>query len=227
MNLLIMFLLGPTVDVPNTKWDDMFLPSELESYLVERSARATNPGDAIVGPLKVIHAGNRQYPQGPLTYFPFDILAGTAFGVVAIGLSFLFHRKPRLAKSLLALQTLLFGALFGIVGTVLLFFNLFTWHSYTFWNENLFFGNPATLVLVPLAALVMSKRFSWATTWTMRVCVFLTALALIGFVFKALPFSHQDNAVFVRSVIPALSLLAVAWFRIHRASGSTTRKNVS
>jgi hypothetical protein len=233
MNLLIMFLLGSSVDAPNSQWEDMFLPLHLEKYLTNHHAATTSSTRAStfsVGPVRVIQEGKIHYPERPVHYFPFDILSGLLFGAVAVGISFLHSRSERLARAahwLLVLQTSATAVTLGIVGFVLLFFNVFTEHTYTYWNENLFFGNPFTLALLPLAVLSLFRKYSWTCWWTFRTTAFLAILALLGLSFKALPISQQDNWVFVRSITPALVLLAFAWHRIAHSCGSTTRKNVS
>ena len=212
MNLLINFLLGPSVDAHNSRWDDMFLPGELEEYFVEQQTKLFDKkGSAsITGPVRVINQGKLDYPKFPILYFPWDIGASLLISLAIILNTSLRTKLPRTAKALLVLETRIVAFVLGSVGTFLLFFNLFTWHTYTFWNENLFFGNPLTLALVPLAIVSLSKNL-WAQKWTYRTLTLLCGLALVGVLFKTLPISTQDNWIFVRTIFPILFATLWSW----------------
>lgn len=97
----------------------------------------------------------------------------------------------------------------GAGGAILAGLWLFTDHSTSYWNENLFFFNPVALILVvSLPLLVFGKgrgtRISSAVAW------FVAGVTLLGFVVQVLPGFDQVNGQVIALMLPPnLALAAV------------------
>jgi hypothetical protein len=95
---------------------------------------------------------------------------------------------------------------------------LFTDHSVTHRNENLFLANPMTLALLPLGVMLAlgskkAPRLLWAT-WTA-----LAALSLVGVVLKVLPAFDQANWNLIALFLPInLGFALGAWLDRHQSS---------
>jgi hypothetical protein len=85
---------------------------------------------------------------------------------------------------------------------------LFTEHTVTYWNENLFFVNPLSLALLPLG-IGYARGAAWAARWHPRIWGALAALALLGLVGKLLPNFDQENTLVWTLLAPPI--LAGAW----------------
>ena len=88
----------------------------------------------------------------------------------------------------------------GLLGSVLVLL-LFTDHTFSYWNENLFLFNPPMLVagvLLPLAAL--------GPRWEARVrrlAITLAGIAVVGLVWQLAPAYRHQNAIFFALALPA------------------------
>jgi peptidoglycan/LPS O-acetylase OafA/YrhL len=105
------------------------------------------------------------------------------------------------ARALLGLETALIGLVLGLPGTVLALMWLFTEHTVTHRNENLFFANPLTLAALPLGIMlaVGSER---ARRWLRGMWLLLAASGVVGLSAKILPMMDQDNWRIIALVLP-------------------------
>ncbi len=213
MNLLMSFLLGPTVDALPSRWTDMFLPNELIRYLAHSNIN-TGPNNSPLAPsLRVLEEGRIPENSHGIKYAPWDLILGFLVGIIALSLAMLSTRHPQTGRRILAFWSGFFALLIGIPGTVLFYFCTLTEHTYTYWNENILFANPLTLALVGISFWAF-KRNPKAAHWAYRGHLILAACCLLALSLKLFPFSIQNNWVFLRFYVPAAVLSAIAWKRI-------------
>lgn len=204
MSVLLDFLMNDEIDRPITRWEEAFLPDELERQV---GALQVKRPDGQTVPLVAKHwdfyksPDRTPPPEVPPRYGPWMLLMGLAVGGSALGLGYWGRRGGRLPRVLLGLEQLVLGLGLGFPGTALMIMWLFTDHTVTYRNENLFLANPLTLMVVPLAVALMfgSKRaraglrFIWNT---------LAALGVLGLVLKVFPLFNQDNWRLIALILP-------------------------
>jgi hypothetical protein len=216
MDLFLSFLLGRGLDVPVTQWEEAFLPDELEIALLNFKRATPNDKGQVGGPIfsnyRIVNKTEvSQVPEQGRQFFPYDMM-------VAAFLSTLFF-VPQARRRLSAARyrvpfaglLILFGLLFGFLGTALAYFWAFTYHTYTYWNMNLFVANPITLSL-PLLAIWYLRSPGRARRPLIITLATLCTISLIGIGIKAFPALRQDNWVYFRISLPLLlSALFALW----------------
>lgn len=215
MNLLMSFLLGPTVDVPSTRWNDMFLPGELLRYFSQAEVLIGTENTAIVSAVRLLEKGKIQENSQLIKYFPGDLIAGIVVGLLSVGVSLLAKKRPLFAQRTLSLISAFLTLMLGIFGTVLLYFCTLTQHTYTYWNQNIIFASPLTLVVAGTAIWCFTKNPK-AIRWNLVAHILLTIMCTSAILIKALPIATQDNWVFLRFCLPAFALISVAWWKIEK-----------
>jgi hypothetical protein len=213
MNLLLSFLLGPIVDAPPTRWTDMFLPGELIRYLSQSEVPPGKQDAPLITGMRILEKGRIQENTKIIKYFPWDLISGVVFGLTAWSLAILSVTLLPFARSLLSVMNVSLALILGIPGTILLYFCTLTQHTYTYWNQNIIFANPITLALAGVAIWSFTKN-SNAARWNFRIHALFSALCAIAIIIKILPFSSQDNWVFIRFCFPAFILSTAAWWKI-------------
>lgn len=201
--------LAAPADRPLTRWDELFLPMQLQSAL--RELTVARPGGAqvpLVTDEQEVLPLQRTPTRGEApSWFGWYLAAGMLIAALIAGAARLHLSRPRWAwpfAGVAALWVLLSG--FG--GVLLLGLWLLTNHWVAFANENLLQFDPLAL---PLALLLPSMAFGarWAERPALLLALAVGALSLLGLALQLLPQFDQANA----SVI-ALSLppnLALAW----------------
>ncbi|PTL82367.1 DUF4105 domain-containing protein [Vitiosangium sp. GDMCC 1.1324] len=213
MSVLLDFLMNDEIDKPITRWQEAFLPDELERQVAEMQVVGA---DGQKHPLvaKTVNyytaQGRPALPEQPPKYGPVLLLLGLAFGGGAVGLALWGRRSGgRAPRILLGLQNVLIGLVFGIPGFALFIMWLFTEHSVTYHNENLFLANPLTLVMLPLGIRLMlgSEKARERMRLLWRV---LAALGVLGLALKVLPPFDQDNWRLIALILPISLGMAAA-----------------
>ncbi len=206
MDWLLMFLMSDVIDRPATEWEEMFLPSELETnvarlhYRDERGIERPLVGKSVT----YYQAGHgRDIPVRAPAHWPWGLLIGATAALGALLLGYRLRAGARLAGLLYGLYSAVTGFVFGCLGTVLFLMSMFTDHAVTYGNENLFLANPLTLLAVPFgvaAAMGGERRLRrLGLLWLL-----LAALAAVYLVLKLLPAFDQDNGLAVATIVPVL-----------------------
>jgi hypothetical protein len=210
----LSFLLGRGTDRPVTKWDAMFLPSEVALSIED--FEYTLPGGnktKLVSETEAVYTalGRPPVPATPAKNRPCALLAGLLIaGTMAIVLlSNIGKTKPGKMAWML-LQGLL-GCFLGLAGSLLCFMSFFTNHDYTFNNLNMLIANPLPLAALPLAVMALKADnyikeaiavYSIKILWT---AVFLGGIAII--ILSA--FSYQRNQTTLFLVMPVSFILSM------------------
>lgn len=219
MSLLLDFLMNDEIDQPTTRWQEAFLPAELERQVAELQVVGEDgqKRPLVAKNLSVYTSSRPPTPEQPPRDEPLLLLVGLALGGGAVGLALWGRRRGgRAPRILLGLENVLAGLVFGVPGLALFIMWLFTEHTVTYRNENLFLANPLTLLALPLG-LQLLRGSEKARARLHKVWVVLAALGLLGLALKVLPAFDQDNWRLIALLLPlnvgmaGALLLARAW----------------
>ena len=203
MSVLLDFLMNDEIDKPIAAWDEAFLPDELASLVDQATVVEQGQERPLVAERRVLFdAGKPPPPAVPPSYGPWLLLLGCGLAGAAVLLARWWAvGGSRVARALLGLETALIGLVLGLPGTVLALMWLFTEHTVTHHNENLFFANPLTLAALPLGIMlaVGSER---AGRWLRGLWLLLAASGVVGLSAKILPMMDQDNWRIIALVLP-------------------------
>jgi hypothetical protein len=226
MDWLLMFLMGPSIDRPISRWDSMFLPAELERYV---DGLTYEDGRGEVRPLiserlEYYHARSRKaVPASPPRLWPWGLLAGLAAAAAALGLRARAESDRPAGGLLLGLYQAGIGLLLGLPGTALLLMSLFTDHTVTYGNINLLLANPLTLLALPLGLCAAAGRRG-CRVWADRLWKLLACLGLAALPLRLLPWFVQDNRFALAAILPLLVALAWPLTAWKRRSGADRRE---
>jgi hypothetical protein len=215
MSVLLDFLMNDEIDKPVTRWQEAFLPDELERQVAETQVVGADGQKHPLAPrTEVVYAaqGRPTVPEQPPRYAPVMLLMGLGFGASAAGLAWWERKRAgRLPRVLLGLQNVLVGLVFGIPGLALFIMGLFTDHTVTYRNENLFLANPLTVLALPLGVGLMLGSGK-ARARLGRVWAALAALGTLGLVLKVLPVFDQDNWRLIALILPvSVGMAGALW----------------
>ncbi|QDG53359.1 DUF4105 domain-containing protein [Persicimonas caeni] len=214
MEMLLMFLMNDDIDQPIERWDDMFLPEELEEA-VENLEYKNSKGEVVplVVEKEIYYESDRErVPQKAPTRWPWALAVGLLLGGTAVLLGkWYFDNRSKVARIGFGLYNALIGLVVGIPGLALFIMWAITDHKVTYANENLFLGNPLTLLAAPLGvALAFGStrvenvlRFLWAG---------LAALGLAMLPLKLLPMFDQNNLLPALMLLPILLGFGAVWW---------------
>jgi hypothetical protein len=219
MDWVLMFLMSESIDRPVTRWEQMFLPGELERYV--GTLRYTDEQGRT---RKLVSRASLYYEAPDFTpipdrappHWPWALAIGILCGAAAAGLGYWTSRASRPGRVLFGIYNALFGLLLGIPGSILFFMSKFTDHWVTYNNENLFLANPLFLLAVPLGIALAADRRRSVRLLAM-VWYFLATVAVVYLVLKALPVFRQDNWLAVATILPVLLGFSEGFFLL-RAS---------
>ncbi|WP_224370851.1 Lnb N-terminal periplasmic domain-containing protein [Hyalangium versicolor] len=206
MSVLLDFLMNDEIDQPITRWQEAFLPDELERQV---AALQVKQPDGQMAPLvaKQVNffksSDRKPVPEEPPSYGPWMLLMGLAVGGSAVVLAHWGRRGGRLPRVLLGLEHVVLGLVLGLPGTALFIMWQFTDHTVTYRNENLFLANPLTLLALPLGFGLMFGSVR-ARRWLRELWRYLAALAVLGLALKVLPKFDQDNWRLIALILPIL-----------------------
>jgi hypothetical protein len=203
MSLLLDFLMNDEIDRPVTRWEEAFLPDELEKQVAE--LQITTP-DGQKAPLVAraweFYTSDRPRPPAePPGYGPWLLLLGLALGGGAVGLAYWGRKGARLPRVLLGLENMVLGLVLGVPGTALFVMWLITDHTVTYRNENIFLANPLTLLALPLG-LMLTWGSKLARSGLRVIWLVLAISGVLGLVLKVIPVFNQDNWRLIAFILP-------------------------
>ncbi len=221
--------LGPLADTRMTAWDEMYVPMRLRDRL--RGVMVPGPGGVpvrLVERERVVYASNRDpEPAAPDalpglyvaialgSLVPLALLGGLAFMSALRGR---WVGAQRVARVMLAGIAACWYAITGLVGTLVVFMELFSAHIFWYSNWNVLLLSPAALAaawFVPRA--VATGRGEAAARWLAGFCA---ASALVALSLSLTGASGQSNGAVAIACAPTmmyLGLLVPALTLIRRA----------
>ena len=201
MDFILMFLMNDTIDKEITVWDDMFLPTEMEMVL-DRLTYQTDTGEIKkIVKTKMVHYKSKSVtdlPEKAPIHWPYTLIIGIIFGSISLWFVLIKYDK------LFFVYNLIIGLVFGFIGTLLFLIASFTDHTVTYFNENLFFANPLTLLIFVLTILVLKNKEKYLNLFYNNWLV-ITIISLMGIVVKIFPAFDQDNLQAMTLIFPILA----------------------
>lgn len=202
IHMLLLLWMNDSMERPIRRYDEAFLPEELERLVAVAQYRDDN---GVRVPLVKLHytvfqARRAAVPLAPSRAWPGLLAVGLAIGLSAVLLGRWLRTGSRIARVLLGFHHMLIGLVIGVPGLVLFLF-LFTSWDVTHYNENLFLANPITFLAFPLGfwSAVGSKR---ALRWLSLVWLALGASTVLLLALKVLPWMDQDNHLPMALLVP-------------------------
>lgn len=160
------YFLSASLDKPQTLWEGMFLPENLEYGLNQFSNLATS--EEIVS--------DNTYTDSNIKLSNYDYIPQSLiFGLILSLISCIGYTKVRY---LYKVETFLINLVFGIMGVILLFFMVFTRHDVTYFNENIIFINPVLIVLA-FMSLNYTKHTAKLKTVYLLFCIIICVLVIL------------------------------------------------
>jgi hypothetical protein len=215
---------GQPADRRIDRWQETFLPLKLRD--VVRSAEVPD-GSGGMRPLVVTEQLLADAGSLPPTRKPLWLVPAALVGL-AVGGGFLllggWARRAAAGRVLLGAAGLGVTAFVGIAGTVMLGLWLFTDHDPAAWNEGVLQATPVHLALAVLILPLLIGRRPGATA--VRLSRWLSALALLGLLLKALPLFSQANLELLALTVPIQLGLAGALARAALRPASAPRVGV-
>jgi hypothetical protein len=208
------FLMGRGIDQPIKVWDELFLPGEMGSRILDFSY--TGAG-GLTRPLvssvesRSRAAGRPAILDEPLPAGRWELAAGCVLSIIMACFLILRQRRPGPGRAALGIGQSLLGLFFGGCGLVLFFMSFFTNHDYTYHNANLLYVNPLLLAAVPLGIILArggpraaraDRLLQWLWTYVFLAGLITQALNLI-------PALWQGNLATAALVLPWSLLLSL------------------
>ena len=222
---LLMFLMNNSIDKEIRRWDDMFLPEELEqnvagfSYVDESGERH----QLVKSSYTFFNARDRNpLPEGVPAHWPMGLVIGVVSGIIAIVCAIGYSKDLKYMRACFGIYHLVIGLIYGVPGMILLFMSFFTDHTVTYHNENLLLANSFTFLLIPLGiGIILNNIFS--IKWLPSLWYFLCGLNIILLILKFSTVFDQFNWLSISLIVPLNLAMAISWSRILQTSKMSER----
>lgn len=207
---ILSLAMADLIDKPTTKWEEAFLPGELQKTLREVKLRGP---DGALRPLvkseqRLVEANRPDPPAEPPTWIHWFLLIGAALAAWVLGLGRLWRRGSRGARIAFGVSFAGASLLLGFLGLFFAFVWFFTDHGAGYGNENMFVCTPFAWALVP-SAIGIARGKPAAVSRAAKIALVAAGLAVLGLVVKVLPWFDQQNWWFLAMFIPPW--VATAW----------------
>lgn len=190
-----------------------FLPDELERHV--QALQVKRPDGTVVPLVKTqwnFYTSERpRPPEVPPNFIPMIFAVGALIGGLALALGHFGRDGQRLPRVVFGLLHMVLGLGWGSLGLFLFLMGLFTNHTVTHRNENLFFISPVTFAALPFGVMLAwgAKRAKPMLKWTWTI---LVATSVLGVLVKVLPPFNQDNWNIIALAMPVnVAFAAVFW----------------
>lgn len=217
--------LGPAADRPISRWEEMFLPLQLQEQVREQQIMdADGRSVPLMRYEQVLYQATDRPAQAAAATAVLSryLLAGVIVGLLLLGLAWLAvgqGARGTAGRFGFAAVTALWSLATGIVGLLLTVLWVFTNHAISYRNGNLLQANPLALALIVLLpALVFGAR--WARRPTIWLTTTIAAGSLLGLILHLLPWFDQVNGEIIALLLPPNLALAWAAYRIRRSLSS-------
>ncbi|AKT39007.1 DUF4105 domain-containing protein [Chondromyces crocatus] len=222
--LALHMAMGPTIDRPIDRWEEMFLPEKVEQAL----RRVTVPGPTGEEPLvkseNRIHVSARPpVPEAPPDWTSRFIVVGVLIGgfFAALGAA---AKRNAVARVVFGSALALVGLVLGFFGFLFVFLWLCTDHTVAFRNENILQMAPWTLLLAAYGIGVARGRAP-SIQKAFRVTAAAAGASLLGLLLEVAPWFSQDNAAFIALALPLWSGAAVGTWLLQEKSAKASAQD--
>jgi len=213
---ILMFLMNNTIDQEIRRWDDMFLPEELERNIADFTYKdeSGNTRKLVKKNYTFFNAKDRDpLPEGAPAHWPIGLIIGIVSGILAILGAIGYKKRIKYLPQLYGVYHIFIGLIYGIPGTVLLFMSFFTDHIVTYQNENLLLANPFTFLFTLFGVgIILNKPFS--LKWLPTLWYFLLGLNVILLILKIFSFFDQQNWLSITLILPLNLAMVYCWMKI-------------
>lgn len=213
-------VLGPAVDKPRTVWEEMFLPSVLQTTL-RRATQSVAAMPLVVEERELLSARRLPPEERPSSQWSSGILSWLVCGLSLVLLESLGVARKRgrallLARGALYLVGAGWGALAGCLGCALVLLWIVTDHQVVDANINVLLFPPWALALLPLGPLAIRVDAARRMFLLCSIASFVTTLGA-GALF-ALSWTRQDISGPLAWAAPIWATLCVSSWRFNRAT---------
>jgi len=202
IHMLLLYWMNDSMERPIQRWDESFLPDELERLVDSAYYRDESGHDVKLTKLgyTVFQARRAPVPEKPSAAWPGLLAVGALVGALALLFARLAQDGRRLGRVLLGLHGMLLGLVVGVPGLVATLF-LFTKWDVTHYNENLFMANALTFLAFPLGfwSALGGRR---AQRLQSLLWMTLAASSLLLGLLKLLPSFDQDTHLPMALLLP-------------------------
>jgi hypothetical protein len=219
--------MGRGIDQPTTKWDEMFLPSEVGRNIADwQYTDESGKKRPLVSHIEQYNTaeGRPAILDAPPPFWSSTLVPGLVLAVVAGVLWFLnnerHERHEKKIRKALGIYQAAMGLFFGFAGSLLFFLTFFTDHDYAWHDINVIFVNPVMLALVPCALIAGFSRIDARRERMALVCRLIWAYVFVfGVVSLAAHWTGiyvQDNFATLVLLLPVSGVLGMVSFLINR-----------
>jgi hypothetical protein len=213
---ILNFWMGQGIDTRITVWDEMFLPSEVGKRISEfQYTDSHGVSRPLVSDTEVIYQVHDRPAVLDIPHKQWPVELGFSLFLSLILGYFFYIQSKSTARGQVALGIThcLFGLIFGVAGSLLLFMSNFTDHDYTWHNTNILFCNPLLLAAVPLGIrYAVSRNYDsrLRSEFMLRILWFLVALGICAsMLIKLLPQFWQENLTDQMLMLPIALVLSL------------------
>ncbi|MCP3135960.1 lipoprotein N-acyltransferase Lnb domain-containing protein [Pyxidicoccus xibeiensis] len=224
VDLMLGLWLNATVDVPVTRWQEVFTPVELARLVADVTlAEGADGRVRLVGRRYDEHLSRAgPVPEVPVSTVRRELLIGTTLAVMAVLLAALRRcRGSRWVRVLFGLCHALVGVTLGTVGLAGFVLRLLSEHPALRPEVGLLLANPLTFALLPLG-LAMALGIGGAEQQARRCVAVLCAGTLLALVLQLLPVTGAVSQVPLSLPLAANLGLGVAHGLLLRRAASAT-----
>lgn len=202
--------LADLIDKPTTKWDEAYLPGELQETLatvmLEDESGKKHP--LVKKKERLVSANRADPPHDPPTWTHWFAAIGLALAGSIAALGNAASKGSKGARVALGLALSGASMTLGFFGLFFLFVWFFTDHAAGKGNENIFVCAPFAWAMVG-SGIGIARGKAKSIAWASKVAAAGAALAILGVVVKVLPWFDQANWWFLAMFVPPW--VAVAW----------------
>lgn len=223
---LMMHGLSGRVDRPITRYQELFLPGELERAVHEVQIRSeAGHGVPLESRRIVMHrSGLPPVPETARPLWPHLLGIGLLISVLLLATNEAHARRAsRWRRVQFGTSLILTGLVFGLLGTLTAFLAWATDHDVAHDNQNVLLANPVLFGLC-VAGVGVALGRPWWRRWHLVVALAMAATTAIALVMKLLPGSYQDNTDSLALIVPVNLMLLVLAGRERRARGGSLGK---
>jgi hypothetical protein len=212
----MMLALNGSVDKPLPRWDDAFLPLELEP-LLEAASYLNDAGERVplVSSKRTIFSAHRPAVAAqPGKRWPTTLTLGVIIGLCYVLLGALAGRGPGGWRATFIALAAAYGLLGGVLGILLFHLAFFSDHNVAHGNLNLLLLNPITF-LAGLCSLAAGARAAWPTRLLSQLWAALGVATLAQLALKILPLGIVQDISLPATLLAPINLgLALACLRL-------------